>query len=111
MKKFEEQIKEWFQKFLKKEPSYGRKFLRPSRDWGIILFFTFFCLILCAIGSYYFYEKVDSGEYFSTTEENIENEAKINISLLSKTVSDLNIRAENLKEAEAGNIAPADPAK
>ncbi len=103
--------KTWFQNFPHREPSYGRKFLRPHKDWMIIFFSSLACVFLGALGAFYFYKQVDSGKYFTVDEEIAENEIKINISLLTHTVNDLNVRVENLKEAERGGIAPNDPAK
>jgi hypothetical protein len=106
-----QKIKHLFQKISKPAHTYNRKILKPSHDWMIIFTTTLFAILICAIGAYYFYGQVDDGKFFATSTENVENEVKINTTLLNTTVADINAREEKLSVAKQGSSIPSDPSK
>lgn len=104
-------IKVWWQKVSTKTPLYNRKGLSPVHDWTIIFITTQIVIAVGALGAYYFYKAVDSGDFFAVTEEITQNEVKINIGLLQKTVDDINAREKKLAESSQGGSVPTDPSR
>lgn len=111
MKDSIEKIKSWWLKVSTKKPVYEKKGMSPMRDWKIIFITAQIVVVIGAVGSFIFYRLVDSGEYFAVSEEVMQNEVKINIALLQKTVDDIKAREKSMEDSKRGTGIPADPSR
>ncbi len=102
-------IKPFLPKLFQKKVSYDKGGLRPSRDWRNILITTFLTLCILASFSFYFYLQVGAGKFFAVTQEDTQNEVKINRNLLDKVVKDINDRKASLEQIKQNKIVPPDP--
>ncbi len=109
MSDFINKTKAWFGKIQKRDSSYEKDGIRPKRDWEIILSFTTVLLIILAAVAGYFYMQVDQGKLFKVAADDVENEAKINKTLLDKTIGDINERRKSFETVMQGGIVSADP--
>ncbi len=111
MKDFFNKITGWWQKVSIQQSSYEKKTIKPTHDWTVIFMATQIVIIVCAVGAYYFYVNVDAGNFFAVTQDSVENEAKINIALLQKTASDIDVREKNFESTKGLDFAFPDPSK
>ena len=109
MKLYIEKIKSWYSSLKISEPSYEKEGVSPYKDWRIILTSTFVALVVLAGAAYYFYIEVDSGNFFTVSEETEGNEVKINNTLFKKIVDDINNRKQSMENIQKNKIAPPDP--
>lgn len=98
---------------LKKEKtsdfSYEKPTIKPIKDWVVILITAQVVIFILAVFAFYFYLKVDSGEFFTTINEPQDNEVKIDSELLKKTIENIEKREVDFNQARSGGI-PGDPA-
>lgn len=109
MSNFINNIKTWFDHAGKRESSYEKDGVRPKKDWEVILTIMTFLLIILAIVAGYFYTQVNQGKLFQVPPGDIENEVKINKTLLDKTIGDINERRKSFGAIGQGGTVPADP--
>jgi hypothetical protein len=102
-------IKLFYSQLIKGREKYNRHKIHPPRDWSILLstFFILFCALTFL--AYYFYVNIKNDTLFSTTEENVLNEKKININLLKQTVADIETRREMTNKIGGSQTIPEDP--
>lgn len=98
-----------FKGLFKKEISYNKGSITPTRDWRIILVTTFVILLFLGVLATYFYFQVDGGNIFSLPLDESQKEVKINKFLLDKTISDLNARKKSFEDMLLGSTTPPDP--
>ncbi len=104
-----DKIKDWYKNLTVSKISYEKRGINPKADWiKIISLMQIFILAIVAF-SFYFYLKIDKGEFFGVEIDNTENEAKINKNLLDKAIQDLNDRETNFNQAKADRVVPPNP--
>lgn len=104
-----QQLKEKLGKLRKNNFSYEKKVISPSRDWNIILIFTFVGFIASAILAFYLYLQIDQGKLFIISEKDSQRETKINSVLFQQVVGDINARAASAQELNNNVKIPPDP--
>lgn len=102
-------IKSWFDKIKVREYSYEKGGLNPAKDWTVSLISAISVVILFAIFSVYLYLQIDANQIFNVTSNADNNEAKINMTLLDKTVSDINQREQVTSDIKQNKNIPTDP--
>ena len=72
--------------------SYKRHTTNPKKDWMILLSVTAVLILVLAIFSLYFYVQINQGKFFLIENASKTDEAKVDMTLLSKIVADINLR-------------------
>ena len=101
-------IKNLFKKITTKKISYEKKGVMPAYDWVNILVVSQLVIVIMVAFSFYFYIKINRGDFFGVTIDNTTNETTIDPNLFDKTLNDLNRRAESSDSLSSINI-PKDP--
>lgn len=91
------------------ENLYEKKSIRPGRDWKIILITSQLVVIILALISFYFYKKINNGEFFQAHNISSESQTQINVDLLRKVSGDLIEREEKFNQINGGVVVPTDP--
>lgn len=108
MEKYTRVIKDFFAKIKTKKILYVKKSINPTHDWNIFVSFSLLIFILGFIFSLYFYNQVNSGNwFFKSSNSSVDKLVKINQTLLDKIIQDINI-----KQVSRDNISknvPKDP--
>ncbi len=102
-------IKNWYQTRGVSKISFERKGIKPTRDWNIVIFSAALLLFISGAIAFYFYIKVESGTFFSTTTAEDLKEVKINNKVLDKLIADINAREKKLSEIQTNKNFPANP--
>jgi hypothetical protein len=103
-------IKSYFSGLRKKEVSYDKAIVSPTRDWNIMIIGFSISILISAVTAFYVYNKIDSSTFVSIDPAKKESETKINVDLLNKIVSDVRSRSAGLEKIKSGEIAvPQDP--
>ena len=104
-----QKIKAWYEKMHVSQVSYEKSGIKPTKDWRILLGVTCMMLCLLAVLAFYFYTSVNNGSFFTTSQDGVMNEVKINESLFNKTIDNINTREMLLNSIKQGRQTPADP--
>ncbi len=104
-----DKIKIWFSSLTKKTASFEKKRIRPTHDWVVILIVTQTIMLGILAFAFYFYLKINKGEFFQVVVDESQNEVKINSVLLKSTIENINTRAQNFNKINQGQGIPPDP--
>jgi hypothetical protein len=106
MKISTEKIKSYFGRFGKKETSYKKEGINPTRDWNLIIVSAFGFLLLAALLSIYLYARIDSGNLFATPPQTQDGGATIDQNLLSATVQTIDADKTAFDSAQTSALPP-----
>jgi hypothetical protein len=109
MDQYIQKIKGAYEKIKNAQTSYAKVGIQPARDWKIILVSSFAIFCIYAMLAFVFYVQVDSGRFFTISDDSVVTEAKINDALFKKTVEEINTRSNALGTLRSNKIAPEDP--
>lgn len=109
MKDILQKIKSFYVKVIKKEETYQRHGIKPTRDWSILLLTSFIVSVVLIIFTSYFYIQIKNDRLFVVDETNTLKEVTINTDILNKTIDDIKAREETTNNIKNNKIGSPDP--
>jgi hypothetical protein len=109
MKDLLQKIKPFYVKVVKKEETYGRHGIKPTRDWSVLLIINFVVFVMLVMFTFYFYIQIKNDKLFVANETNTLKEVTINTNLLNKTIDDIKAREEVTNNLKNNKVSSPDP--
>ena len=109
MKDLLQKIKKFYVKVIKKEETYQRHGIKPTRDWSILLLVSFITSVVLIIFTSYFYIQIKNDRLFVVDETNTLKEVNINTNILNKTIDDIKAREGTTNNIKNNKISSSDP--